>query len=49
MKQMIVMVSMITLGIFIFNLVAGPSDDSILNGIGKLWQAGLDARNYYGA
>lgn len=38
MKQLIVLVAMITLGIFIFNLVAGPDDDSIKSGLERVWQ-----------
>lgn len=38
MKQLIVLVAMITLGIFIFNLVAGPDDDSIKSNLERVWQ-----------
>lgn len=48
MKQMIVLVSMIMLGIFIFELIAGNGDNTVMSALGELWEEGLDARNYYG-
>lgn len=49
MKQMIVLISTIVLGVFIYQLVAGPGDDSIMSGLSALWQSGLDQRSLYGA
>lgn len=44
MKQLIVMVAMILLGISIFNLIAGPSEGSIRSSVGQLWQQEIEMR-----
>ncbi len=48
MKQMIVMVCSIALGIFIYGLVAGAGEGSIISQMSILWAQGLDARSLYG-
>ena len=42
MKQYMVMVSLIALGVFIFRLVVGPGDDSVLNAIGDIFRSEID-------
>jgi len=44
MKQLIVMVATIMLGLCLFRLIAGPDDGSILNSVGQLWQQEIDMR-----
>ncbi len=46
MKQYIVLVSMVALGVFIFNTIAGSGDDSIATAMKGLWQKGLEVRTY---
>lgn len=45
MKQYIVLISLIALGTFIFNIIAG-GDGSILSGLAGLWQKELEIRTY---
>ena len=42
MKQYMVLVSLIALGVFIFNLVAGQGDDSILNALGDFFRGEIE-------
>ncbi|HHX14374.1 MAG TPA: hypothetical protein GX726_05415 [Clostridiales bacterium] len=44
MKQLIIMVAMIGLGVFLFRLIAGP-DDSIAGNLGQLWQDEIRIRS----
>ena len=44
MKQFIVMSAMIMLGIFIFNLIAGNGDDSLLSELGVFFRNEINAR-----
>ncbi|MGN0710299.1 MAG: hypothetical protein ACI4LO_00965 [Anaerovoracaceae bacterium] len=46
MKQYMVLAAMIVLGIYIFNTVAGPDDDSINSSLKYMWQQGLEIRTY---
>lgn len=46
MKQYMVLVAMIVLGIYIFNTVAGPGSDSINSSLKYMWQQGLAIRTY---
>lgn len=46
MKQYIVLVSMIALGIFIFNVIAGSGDGSIYESMCELWEKGAEIRTY---
>ena len=48
MKQMIVFISSIVLGVFIYGLVAGAEDGSIMSTLAGLWEKGLLARSMYG-
>lgn len=43
MKQMLVLIAMIGLGILLFQLIAGP-DDSIITALGESWQEELSVR-----
>ncbi|MBO5667238.1 MAG: hypothetical protein J6S45_07310 [Firmicutes bacterium] len=44
MKQLIIMVATILLGISIFQMIAGPSEDSIRSSVGQLWQQEIEMR-----
>ena len=44
MKQLIVLVASIMLGIFIFGLIAGPQDGSIYSEVKGVWQQEIEAR-----
>ncbi|MBR0130308.1 MAG: hypothetical protein IJM08_03285 [Firmicutes bacterium] len=44
MKQLIILVSTIILGIFIFRMVAGPEDGSIYSSVKRLWQSEIQVR-----
>ena len=44
MKQVIVMTASILLGIFLFDLIAGPSEGSIDSQVGHLWQQQVTVR-----
>ena len=38
MKQLLIMVAMVALGIAIYNLITGPSDDSIKSVVEDVWK-----------
>ncbi|MDR1571629.1 MAG: hypothetical protein LBS32_03805 [Clostridiales Family XIII bacterium] len=44
MKQFIVLVSMTLLGVFIYGLIAGPGDDSMLASVKSAWSQEIDMR-----
>lgn len=44
MKQVIVMGGMIILGVFIFQMILGPEEDSLKSLLARFWQIGLEAR-----
>ena len=44
MKQLIVMAATILLGLAVFQMIAGPSEDSIFSSVGQLWQQEIDMR-----
>jgi len=46
MKQMIVMLAMVVLGIFLYNLIAGKGDDSIAGALSDLWRYEIETRTY---
>jgi hypothetical protein len=48
MKQFIVLMSMIALGLFLYICIAGPGD-SVLGGLRLMWTHQLDASPYLGA
>jgi len=48
MKQFIVLMSMIALGLFLYNYIAG-NEDSILASLKQLWRHEIHAGPYYGA
>lgn len=44
MKQLIVMIAAILLGIYIFGLIAGPEEGSVRSTVGRLWQQEIAVR-----
>ena len=44
MKQLIVLVSMIMLGVILFGLIAGPEDSSTYSVVKGVWESEIDAR-----
>ena len=44
MKEFIIMTAMVMLGVFIFNLIAGSGDDSIINALEKMFRHEIAAR-----
>jgi hypothetical protein len=44
MKQIIIISAMILLGIFIYSLIAGDGDNSLINGLEKFWRAEIGHR-----
>ncbi len=44
MKQLIVMVASILLGIFLFRMIAGPEENSLYSNVKQLWQKELQIR-----
>lgn len=44
MKQFIVLCSTIILGIAIFNMIAGPGDDTVMSTVSEVWQQGIEVR-----
>ena len=45
MKQFMILAAMIGLGTVIFNLIAGPADNSILHLLGDVWGNEIEARS----
>ncbi len=37
MKQFIVLIATVILGLFLFDLIAGPGDDSVYSSVRSLW------------
>lgn len=46
MKQYVVLVSMIMLGIYIFNIIAGNGEGTINSSLQHIWQQGVLIRTY---
>ncbi|MDD2217841.1 MAG: hypothetical protein PHW03_00820 [Eubacteriales bacterium] len=46
MKHMIVFCGSVILGMFIYNLIMGSQDDSIINSLHNAWQVGIETRTY---
>lgn len=44
MKQLIIMAASIMLGLTLFNLIAGSSDDSVYNLVKGVWQSEITMR-----
>ena len=44
MKQLIVLVSMILLGVVLFGLIAGPEETSTYSVVKGLWESEIEAR-----
>ena len=44
MKQLIVLVAMILLGVILFGLIAGPEDSSTYSVVRGLWESEMEAR-----
>jgi len=47
MKQFIIMSAMIMLGVFIFNLIAGSGEDSLINVLAGLFRQEINARGSF--
>lgn len=47
MKQLVVLGAMIALGIFMYGLIAGTGDKSILTGLGTAWEKNIETRSSY--
>lgn len=45
MKQLIIMVASIMLGIALFYMIAGPQDDSVYSQVGRIWDSEIELRN----
>ena len=48
MKQLIVLFSTIALGVFIYGLIAGEGDDTVMSALAEMWRSGLQSRSLYG-
>jgi len=48
MKECIVLVASIALGVFIYGLIAGADDGSMMAVMSDVWEAGLSARDSFG-
>ena len=48
MKDLIVLIAMIVLGVAIFNLIAGPDDNSIKSTLNDVWQQELQLKTIGG-
>lgn len=46
MKQYMVLMSMVVLGVYIFNLIAGNDSDSMSSCMQVMWQKGVEMRTY---
>ncbi|QIB69933.1 hypothetical protein Ami103574_11640 [Aminipila butyrica] len=46
MKQYLVLISMVMLGIYIFNMIAGNGPDSIHTSLEYIWEQGIAVRTY---
>lgn len=44
MKQLIVLISMVLLGLYLFGLIAGPQDGSVYSSVRQLWQQEIQQR-----
>jgi hypothetical protein len=44
MKQFIILVAMLALGLAIYNMIAGPGEDSILSAMRGVWADEIDLR-----
>jgi hypothetical protein len=44
MKQFIVLVAMLALGLSIYSMVAGPDDDSMLSSVKGIWAGEIELR-----
>jgi len=44
MKQLIVLISMILLGVILFGLIAGPEEDSTYSVVKGVWESEIDSR-----
>lgn len=47
-KQLIVLIASLILGIALFNLIAGPGDDSIYSSVRKVWQTEVEIKTLHG-
>ncbi len=47
MKQFIVLVAMIALGVFIYGIIVGPGDNTIESFLEKSWQDSINMRSNF--
>lgn len=47
MKQLMVLGAMIALGLFMYGLIAGTGENSILSGLGMAWEKNIETRSVY--
>lgn len=47
MKQMVVLGSMIALGLFLYGLIAGTGENSIIAGLEMAWEKNIETRSAY--
>lgn len=47
MKQFIVLIAMIALGVFIYGIIAGPGENTIKSGLGVSWEECIKMRSNY--
>lgn len=45
MKELIIMSAMIMLGVFIYNLIAGGGDDSLINSLSDFFKSEIETRS----
>ncbi len=46
MKQLIVLISMIMLGMYMFNMIVGDNENSIGTSMKDIWAKGIEIRTY---
>ncbi|MFV0516296.1 MAG: hypothetical protein ACK5MV_02760 [Aminipila sp.] len=46
MKQLIVLISMIMLGMYMFNIIVGDNENSIGTSMKDIWAKGIEIRTY---
>lgn len=47
MKQLIVLVAMIALGVFIYGIIVGPGENTIESGLERSWEESIKLRSNY--
>lgn len=44
MKQLIIMVATVLLGLFLYNLICGPQQGSVMSAVRSVWSSEIEAR-----